>query len=300
MAAMHSQAATDDVWTETDTTRVIRGLSRSQLAAQELRADPAVHRHDVLVRTMQEEVIPRLLRARLAAAPASVAEAAPAPALAPVQEQVSRLVGLVLEGGQAEPAAYVETLRQAGAPVESLLLDLLTPAARLLGEMWEDDTCSFSDVTRGMLRLGQIQRLLDRAFSGDVVPAASAPRALLVQMPGEQHGFGLAMVTQFFRRAGWNVRQEPVVTSAGLQDLVRTQAFGLVGISLSCSSNMAGLEAEIRAIRRHSRNAAVAIMVGGPPFIAHPQLAAMVGADATAADGKDAVRQAESLVAAAR
>jgi methanogenic corrinoid protein MtbC1 len=37
-------------------------------------------------------------------------------------------------------------------------------------------------------------------------------------------------------------------------------------------------------------------MVGGPPFIQHPLLAEMVGADGTASDGQLAVKQAEKLV----
>jgi methanogenic corrinoid protein MtbC1 len=37
-------------------------------------------------------------------------------------------------------------------------------------------------------------------------------------------------------------------------------------------------------------------MVGGPVFMEHPQLAAMVGADATASSGSEAVRQANHLV----
>ena len=38
-------------------------------------------------------------------------------------------------------------------------------------------------------------------------------------------------------------------------------------------------------------------MVGGPVFVAHPELAAYVGADGTATDGRQAVLQAESLLA---
>ncbi len=181
-------------------------------------------------------------------------------------------------------------------PVESLFLSLLTPTARRLGVMWEEDTCDFSDVTLGVLRLRNVMRLLSRAFSGDYDTGLSGPSALLAQMPGEQHGLGLAMVVQFFRRAGWHVREEPVVTSADLIGIVRNQWFGVIGLSVACSDRLEALATDIRAIRRHSRNPAIGILVGGPPFIAHPQLATMVGADATAVDGRQAVLQAQSLL----
>lgn len=270
--------------------RLVRGLTGTR--PRHLPADPLQRRQDVLTQTVQDEVIPRLLMARR---PQKLARAA-AESARPGPAQVGHLVDLVLGGTQAEPTAYVEAMQGCGTPVETLLLELLTPAARRLGEMWEDDTCTFSDVTMGMIRLGNVMRLLSRAFSGDFVPQAAAPSALLVQMPGEQHGFGLAMVVQFFRRAGWNVRQEPVVTSAELADLASAQWFGLVGISVSCSDRLESLAADIRVIRRRSRNRAIGVMVGGPPFVAHPQLAAMVGADATAVDGRQAVREAQSLL----
>ncbi len=286
---MRSQPGIDESWTEAEAMRAVRGLSGGQRHAR-APADPAQRRHDVLARAVQDEVIPRLLLARRPQVVAGAESARPG------SGQVSHLVSLVLGGGQAEPAAFVDAMRDGGTGVETLLLELLTPAARLLGAMWEDDTCTFSDVTLGMLRLGNVMRLLGRAFAGDLAPQAAAPGALLVQMPGEQHGFGLAMVVQFFRRAGWRVRAEPVVTSAELADLVRAQSFALVGISVSCSDRLESLAADIRAIRRHSRNRAVGIMVGGPPFVAHPQLAAMVGADATAVDGRQAVNEARCLV----
>ena len=271
--------------------RLVRGLSGSHRPLR-APATPAQTCQDALTRTVQDEVIPRLLTSRRPQAMAF----ADLQAERPGQAQVSHLVGHLLDGSQAKPSAYVQAMQDGGTPVETLFLDLLSPAARLLGEMWEDDTCTFTDVTMGLLRLADVMCLLGRAFTGDITPVPAAPGALLVQMPGEQHGFGLAMVVQFFRRAGWNVRQEPALTSAGLADLVATRWFGLVGISVGGSDRLESLAADIRAIRRRSRNRAIGVMVGGPPFVAHPQLASMVGADATAVDGRQAVRAAQSLV----
>ena len=45
-----------------------------------------------------------------------------------------------------------------------------------------------------------------------------------------------------------------------------------------------------------SLNRAVGVMVGGIPFSAHPERVALVGADTTAIDGRDAVMQAERLI----
>ncbi len=286
MEPMRQQAITDERWSEVDTGLLVRRLSESRHSQA-----PAAAQQAVLARTVREEVVPRLLMAHW-----PERQARGVVPQQPGAEQVGQLVNIVLQGSQAEVAAYVDAISDGGVPTESLLLDLLTPTARLLGEMWENDTCTFSDVTLGLMRLANVMRQLDRASSGDSKPSSTGPSALLVQMPGEQHGFGLAMVVHFFRRAGWTVRQAPVVTSADLIGLVQNTWFGIVGVSVACSDRIEALATDIRAIRRHSRNRAIGVMVGGPPFIAHPQLAAMVGADATAADGRQAVQQAQSLI----
>ncbi len=292
MTPMRSQPITEDIWTEAEAMRLVRGLSGALRRHTRPPADPAELRHNVLQRTVEDEVIPRLLMARR---PQKAARAR-AEAAHPSSEQVSHLVSLVLDADQAKATAYVEAMQDCGVSVESLFLELLTPAARQLGEMWKEDTCTFSDVTMGVMRLGNVMRLLSRAFGGDYEPGLSLPSILLVQMPGEQHGFGLAMVAQFFRQAAWNVRQSPMATSSDLVALVREHWFGIIGISVACSDRLETLAADIAAIRKNSRNRAIGVMVGGPPFLSHPQLAAMVGADATALDGRQAVRQALSLV----
>jgi len=214
----------------------------------------------------------------------------------PSAEQVNGLVQLLLTSEQPASATFVEAMREVGTSPESLYLDLLTPAARQLGTMWEEDLCDFTDVTVGLIRLQSIMRMLAPAFIGEVDLRRTGPRALLVQTPGEQHGLGLSMVVQFFTRAGWNVWSEPVATSAELIDMVRQEFVAIVGISVSCSERLDAIAHDIRAIRRESRNPCVGIMVGGPIFIEHPQLAAMIGADATASNGRQAVQQAQNLV----
>jgi MerR family transcriptional regulator, light-induced transcriptional regulator len=57
------------------------------------------------------------------------------------------------------------------------------------------------------------------------------------------------------------------------------------------------LKFAIHAVRLESRNKNIAVMVGGPIFVSHPEYVDLVGADMTAADGRDAVVFADELVA---
>ena len=203
------------------------------------------------------------------------------------------LSDLVLNQAEEAALAYVIQLHVQGAAMDALLLDLLAPTARLLGAMWEDDTCDFTAVSIGLWRLQSAMRALAPV---DTVPVPAAPRAVLIPLPGETHSFGLSMVYEFFRRAGWNAWTGPVENSAALRQLVSRQSVSVLGFSLACDEGLDEVRREIAVVRRASRNPGIAIMVGGPGFTANPALAASVGADATAIDGRDAVLQAAALL----
>jgi methanogenic corrinoid protein MtbC1 len=122
---------------------------------------------------------------------------------------------------------------------------------------------------------------------------------LLVPEPGEQHTFGLIMVAEFFRRAGWDVWDQPLNSRAELLDVVRREHFSVVGLSIGSVERLDTLAETIRLLRRQSRNSQLRVLVGGAPFIEVPARVREVGADSTATDGAQAIAIAEDLVLSA-
>ena len=284
--SMGHPLAIQDFRTEAD---ALGAANRQSMRLHPARQD-AERRRSILTRTVELDVIPRLLITHpRPAAPAGEG-------LLVTAMHVADLVGLVLSRGEPEAVAFVEAMHGQGAAAESLYLDLLAPAARRLGEMWEDDTCDFTEVTVGLWRLQNAMRELSPSFLRSVNPRSNGPRVLLVPLPGEDHTFGLSMVYEFFRRAGWNAWSGAVESSADLRGLVRHEWVEVVGFSLACDEKLDAVRAEIRSVRRASMNPGLAVLVGGPGFTANPLLAAEVGADGTATDGRQAVLQAQALV----
>jgi methanogenic corrinoid protein MtbC1 len=249
-----------------------------------------------LEKAIASEVIPRLL---LAHAEEPGLRPAPAPERKPGAEAVAELTRIVLLHDSSIGEAYIEAMKAQGVTLESIYIDLITPAAKLLGEMWKADLCSFADVTIGLARLQQIARHHAPAFEAEgVVSSGDTRRAMLVAMPGEQHTLGIFLVESFLRRAGWDVVGGPAMSSKELMGAVRRDWFALVGLSISADSLVQQLEGVIRMIRRESRNQGVGILVGGRVFVDHPDWVARVGADAMARDAREAVRVAEIMVGA--
>lgn len=246
-----------------------------------------------LEKAIDAEVIPRLVLAR------RTAPAEPASGFDIGPDDVTAFALTILERDAAEAMARIDALRERGTSLEAIFLQLLAPAARRLGDLWNDDLCDFTQVTVGSWRLQQLLRELSPSFSNPGDAPDPARRAVLVPAPGEQHTFGLFMVAEFFRRAGWEVRAGPFESADEMLDLVRHESFAVIGVSVSGEARLDGLAATIRAFRKASRNRGVGVLVGGPPFVEQPELAALLGADASAIDGRHAVLQAESLLALA-
>ena len=171
------------------------------------------------------------------------------------------------------------------------------PAARQLGHLWTEDLCFFTDVTIGLGRLQRMMRELSPAFGTEVAHPPNGRRVLLVRAPGEQHSFGLSMVAEFFRRAGWEVAAGGEGADADPITAVRREWFDVVGFSAGSEARLDWLPSCIAAVRRASVHPDIAVLVGGPVFTLRPQLARQLGADATASDGSEAPGLAESLLA---
>jgi methanogenic corrinoid protein MtbC1 len=250
---------------------------------------------DRLVRTVEAEIVPRLLIAR------RNFPATPVPANAEGLDEgdAAELARLLLSHEVDVPFAYVEAIRHRGVQLELIYTQLLAPAARRLGVLWERDEVDFVQVTLGLGRLHQLlQRLSTLAPKVPSVESrGAARRALFATVPDEDHSFGLLMVTQFFRQNGWDVWNEFPESAEELVACVSQNSFSMVGLSAGSLQRVDQLTALIRRIRRASQNPLIGVMVGGPVFLHHPELAARVGADATAADGHEAARRAESMCA---
>jgi methanogenic corrinoid protein MtbC1 len=274
------------------------GMGLEQAAVAEGSATPWSHSNErmaQLVRTIEAEIIPRLMMAHNAAPPRPAPEH---PGSVAVQtDDILAFAGLLLVRDDESASQFLDALRQRGMSLESVYIDVLAPTARHLGKLWEEDLCDFTQVIVGLARLQRVMRELAPTFCGEARPRQLGQRALLVPAPSEQHTFGLFMVTEFFRREGWEVWGEPPTSMEALAQVVSEVHFDLVGLSAGSERRFDSLAACVRVVREKSLNRNVIVMVGGPLFLVNPEFVMRVGADATAVDGRQAVRQAQGLMA---
>ncbi len=249
--------------------------------------------HPEITSAVETRVVPWMVLAHRGAAAPSRAETVGA---APTRDDVIAMAEAARRNDLPAVIGLMDRLCNAGAALDQLYLDLVSPAAALLGQMWHDDTASIAEVTVGLACLQRVVHAFGPAFHQDDLRPDPRRRILLAPLPGEQHSFALVLVAEFLRRAGWDADNGRVLSCAGLCDVLRREWFALAGISVSCTTRLDTIAATIHAMRQASRNRALGIMVGGPLFTLHPEFVAQVGADAMAVDARHAVAQADSLV----
>ena len=248
----------------------------------------------LLARAIQHEIIPRLMLAHRQ--PKECLESLPFAYGQVSAQEVEAFARLVLSPNESLALECIEAIRMRGTSIESVYMELLAPAARVLGQFWEEDICDFTEVTIG---LGKLQQLLHRLSSDLDRPserASNGLRILLLPAPGEQHTFGLSMVAEFFRRSGWDVAGGPSESQAECISLVAREHFDIIGFSLAVEEHLGVLADYSSKIRKVSRNARVGIMVGGPIIAMHPEHAATVHADVIAITGREAPDIAEKFI----
>lgn len=199
----------------------------------------------------------------------------------------------ILDPDESIALRLLDEMRGEGTTAEELYLGLFSDTARLLGYYWETDVSPFTEVTLGLWRLHRMVHDLSPQFRRERGRDANAMQALLTTAPGEQHSFGLLLVSEWFSRAGWTIMPGPFDTDREIGRAVGADAMTIVGFSVSSEINLDKLAASIATVRRKSLNPKVGVMVGGSLFNARPDLVARVGADSTASDAADALAKAQ-------
>jgi methanogenic corrinoid protein MtbC1 len=274
---------------------VLRGVISAPLERVRRRnAGSAADQIDSVNAIIEGEIIPRLLMAHSS----SPVRTRPRRFRTISPDDASRFALLPLRLEAASLLQEVDAFIAEGASVETICLDLLAPAARKLGEMWDRDECDFLDVTMGLWRLQEVMREIAARSPSDHAGLITPRSALFTPMPGDHHNFGTLMIEEVFARGGWNSEALVKPERRELLDRLSQKPFDLVGLTLARDCPSAPLGNLIKAMRNVSANPHIIVLVGGRMINENPEIAMEVGADGTGADALAALELANALVKA--
>ena len=214
---------------------------------------------------------------------------------------VERFVNAIIDQSATSGQEMIDHFVRNGMAMECIYLQLLAPAAQQMGVLWEEDIRSFTDVTVGLCRLHEILR--NNRLSAPhqyALPTPETPSVLLATACGDQHVFGVIMVAEFFRQAGWQVTCEPAATTRELARIAALHNYDVIGLSIARSYHATEVSEVIQKLRTSSRNPDVQVMLGGSLIARDSHFADKVGADLAVASGEHAPDAAMNLLAHAR
>lgn len=251
---------------------------------------------DSLLAVIEEQIIPRLLNVQQFF-PGKAANSAEE-ILGAEQPEFEAFTQHCLKGDAVKANQIVDSLSERGLAHDRIFLELITPAARHLGALWEQDLCDFTQVTCGLAMMHQmIYRLGYESPAGQSAEGASE-RVMLACAPGSQHFLGLTIVADFFRQAGSEVVLEISSSESELLRAVGNEWFDVVGISVALEAQLQTLPDLIAHLRASSGNPKVRVVLGGPIFLIHDFSPDNLGADAIFTDAREAVGAVQRLVRA--
>ena len=242
---------------------------------------------DALLTTIEDQIIPQLL---LAHRSSLMSGAVPADTFDISEEEIERFAELSTGQDMAGLLGRLEGLLREGLPLQNVLLDVIAPAAHLLGEQWLEDERSFSDVTVG---LGMLQRLVAVIGQKVEVPVSREGLVILSAAPGEQHTLSIHVLAELLRAQGWAVQVEPMGDEMALLELVERESVSAIGFTVSNDALVRHLGPLLERI--HALQPSARIMLGGAATRL-PEVAERFGAR-HCRSGRDALDWLESVPA---
>lgn len=192
-------------------------------------------------------------------------------------------------GDRRRAFAVVDNARASGLDVQELYLDVLQPAMRAIGQLWQRNEMT---VAQEHLATAITQMVMARTYD-EIAEAApeSAHSAIAACAETERHELGLRMICDLLERAGWDATDlGAAVPTDSLVELIRERRPDALVLSASLAPHVPQLQHTIAAVRDAMGDDAPYIVVGGHPFLDDEGLAVRMGADGTARDAVALVR----------
>jgi methanogenic corrinoid protein MtbC1 len=242
---------------------------------------------------IESQIIPRLLQAHTSLA----SNAQDFNTLYnPSSADVESFATLCVQASPQQASDLVRQLQREGVNNDDIFLKLMAPAARCLGTWWEEDRTDFTVVTLGLLHMQQLTHELGYDYHEAPQHVGPVRRVMLAAAPGSQHILGLVMVSEFFRKEGWQVVVEIANTEREIFQAAANEWFDLIGLSVGLVEQIPTLAGLINRLKKSSRNPDTPVLLGGPAFFSCDASAESLGANGISTDALQGLKLASALV----
>lgn len=201
----------------------------------------------------------------------------------------------VLAGDRRSAFGIIENARLAGMDIGTIYLEVLQPALREIGALWQRNEIS---VAVEHLATGITEAAMANLYQEVFAEVKEdGPTLLAAAAETERHVVGLRMVCDLLELEGWQTvllgASVPVESLVAMAHQLRPAA---VALSATIAPHAPQVRNAIAALRAAELEPVPVIAVGGRLFLDNPELATRLGADLTAPDAAALVRALQQRV----
>jgi len=167
---------------------------------------------------------------------------------------------------------------------------MLLPVILQLEKDWLSGQRSYADTVYAFWNVERVMSRLENRISLRTKPKAPAwGMILLATAPDTQHVFGLSVVDDSFRAAGWDTQNLTNCPPAEIVQAAELTHADFIGLSVGHDEGLIDLGQFISLLREKSRNPTVKVILGGNVFSAPANQYDWLGADHVALNVEDAL-----------
>lgn len=208
------------------------------------------------------------------------------------EEAIDRYLEVARAGDVSGARAVAMQLIDQGVDLGSVLVDLLCAAQREVGDRWHRNEWSVADEH---LVSGLTQRVLDGIVAGMPPLTVDRGHVLVACAEGDWHSLPAQVIAEYLRARGWDVSFLGASTPAShVAAYLDRRPATAVAVSCSVPLFLMGVQRLVEVA--HERG--IPVLVGGRALGTDARRAAVLGADAWAADARAAVEAVEAWEAA--
>jgi len=241
------------------------GLGATASKPRHGRAPPQKQKSDTeddLLSAIERQIIPRLLLAHGRDTSVSRCDDARLP---PSEEEIEAVARMAMMEEMRPLVKRLSAMASDGLSFQSLLLQVIAPAADWLGERWSDDELTFSEVTVGA---GVLERVAAALGADADPPLRHGELVVLTAAPGEQHVLPIHLLGELLREDGWAVHVDPRIEADELIELVANDDVAAVGVTCRDLGRLDDFAEFVTHVRAQPVCEDLLFVVGGNPELA--------------------------------
>ncbi len=212
----------------------------------------------------------------------------------PTVSDIELLCAALLSRDDHAADDFILAVRRDGVENKIIYLGYVAGAARKLGELWDNDQASFIDVTLGCGKLYRIIRGLRHVIAPGIIEDRDEWPAMFALVPGETHTLGIEIATDIFRREGWDVDMMVGLDHDLLIDQANRRTYRAIVLVANSDGMIEPLARLVLALR--ISHPLAHMVVAGNILDHHPDILALVGADAVMKDIETAVTTLRDVI----